>query len=148
MHKLVRLLILAGALSAGTADAGQAQDVTGADWDAAAAVALESVEHGHESIVVLDDTLSPAAQEALKHLRRTTSAELLPQQDKYKLPPGAHYLRVREFELRGRQFEFAITSGVIPRNAGLNCGLTVRFSVLRDGTGTWKRAPEWSSTSC
>jgi len=148
MRKIAGLVVLTGALCTATAGADQARSITEADWDAAAAAALSVVEHGHESIVVLDDKLSLDAQEAFKHLRRTTALERLPQRDKYALPPGAHYLWVRQFELRGEQFEFAITAGVIPKNAGLNCGETERFVVLRDGAGTWKPAPERSSVVC
>lgn len=147
MHQLTRCFMMAAALCAGTANAGAQDEVTPRDWDIVAGKLLAAIERGDESIVVLDDTLPPPAREALARLRRTAAIEELPQRDKFELPPGA-YLRVGQFTLQRGRFEFTATTGVIPRHAGLNCGVTESFQVTRDGQGVWQAPVSTSIKVC
>jgi hypothetical protein len=147
MNTLARTLLLIGALWTGAASADGPGELTEQDWADAAQLALSKVEQKQQAILVLDDSLPPAAKDALARLRKTTAVDELPERDKYELPPGG-YVRVRQFEAHNDSFEFRATRGTIPRNAGLNCGLTLHFFVLRGPDGAWKLADTMQTLSC
>lgn len=147
MNNIARTLLFIGALWTGAACADGPGALTEQDWVDAARVSLAKVERKQLAVLVLDDSLSPAARDAMKELRKTVAEDELPERDKYELPPGA-YVIVRQFEAHGDSFEFRVTRGTIPRNAGLNCGVTLHFFVLRGPDGAWKPADRMQVTVC
>jgi hypothetical protein len=147
MNAVARTLLLISALWAGVAGAAAPGALTEQDWVDAAWVSLAKVERKQQAILVLDDSLPPAARDAMKQLRKTVAEDELPERDKYELPPGG-YVIVRQFEAHGDSFEFRGTRGTIPRNAGLNCGVTLHFFVLRGPDGAWKPDDRMQVTVC
>lgn len=147
MSRLTAILVIVCAIAAGATQAGVPIAVTDDDWIAAAKTALAAVDRRQQSVIVMESSLSPAAQTALIHLRNAMYVDQLPDSEHYEQPPG-HYLRVRRFQLDGNRFEFMTTSGVIPQKALLNCGETLHFFVARIADGAWQIDGLMTSTVC
>lgn len=137
MYKRALALLIVGAMWIAVASASAPAQLTGADWTAAAQASLAECEHDRQhQIVVLDDTLPPEAQLALKGLRETLIRDQLPEQEKYVLPPG-NYLLVRRYQRTGDQIEFSASHGVVERAMGHSCGQGENFVLARAKDGTW-----------
>lgn len=143
MRKLAVIATLCAAVAHGICSAAVPDDA----WVEAARAALQIMHSTSDAIVVIDDSLPEPAQHALASLGQTVSFDALPEKEEYILPPRP-YLRMRQFELHGEQFEFTIAVGAIPRNAHNNCGDTEHFFVARDAQGAWNIAGLRSSTVC
>lgn len=123
----------------------QPVDFTDEDWANAARLALSLAHCGHPTIV-MNDNLSPSAEQGLNEVGEAVRfADLL---NKSNNASADGYLYIKQFEPIGDRYEFLSISNTDRKSVGTDCGMTSHFFLSRVGTGAWKQDDPVRITMC